>query len=242
MRKVAIPIFLRQWQQPFLNRWKRFWMGWAGLGRDGRWAMRLAAWGTAPHKGRIELARLSPRGYIAPTAEICHRDLWIGKHVFIGDRVVFYQEPNGGPIRLGDRVAFLRDTIVETGFGGGLTVGAESFIHPRCQINAHVGSVNIGSGVMIAANCAFYPHNHGMQPDRPIRRQPLECRGDITVGDEAWLGTGVTLLGGAQIGSGAVIGAGSVVTTRIPDNAIAVGSPAKVVKYRSQISSPTAES
>jgi acetyltransferase-like isoleucine patch superfamily enzyme len=68
-----------------------------------------------------------------------------------------------------------------------------------------------------------------------IRKQPLQSKGGIIVGDEAWLSVGVIVLNGVKIGSHAVIGAGSVVTSDVPDGAIAVGSPAKVVKMRSDI-------
>jgi acetyltransferase-like isoleucine patch superfamily enzyme len=87
---------------------------------------------------------------------------------------------------------------------------------------------------MIAPNCAFYPHDHGMAPGQPIRDQPLQTKGPIIIGDNVWVGAGVVVLGGVEIGEGAVIGAGSVVTTSIPGNAVAVGSPAKVVKFRSE--------
>jgi acetyltransferase-like isoleucine patch superfamily enzyme len=57
-------------------------------------------------------------------------------------------------------------------------------------------------------------------------------KGGIRVGDDAWLGFGVVVLDGVSIGKGAVIGAGAVVTSDIPDNAIACGVPAKVVRAR----------
>jgi acetyltransferase-like isoleucine patch superfamily enzyme len=47
-----------------------------------------------------------------------------------------------------------------------------------------------------------------------------------------WLGRGVAVLKGAHIERGAVIGANSVVAGHIPANAIAVGAPARVVRYR----------
>ena len=64
------------------------------------------------------------------------------------------------------------------------------------------------------------------------RRQILETRGGIKIGNDAWLGFGVIVLDGVNIGEGAIIGAGSVVTDDIPANAIAVGSPARVVSKR----------
>ena len=50
-----------------------------------------------------------------------------------------------------------------------------------------------------------------------------------------WLGFGVIVLSGVSIGKGAAVGAGSVVISDIPDNAIAVGNPARVVKMRKDL-------
>jgi virginiamycin A acetyltransferase len=52
------------------------------------------------------------------------------------------------------------------------------------------------------------------------------------IGNDVWIGVGAIVLRGVTIGDGVVIGANSVVTKDIPDYAIAVGSPAKVIKYR----------
>ena len=55
---------------------------------------------------------------------------------------------------------------------------------------------------------------------------------DIVVEEDVWIGINVTLLAGAYIGRGAIIGACSVVTKKIPPYAIAVGNPAKVIKFK----------
>ncbi len=200
--------------------------------RFGRVATRCAAWFAPPHKSRIPLAYLNEKGYIAASATIHHADLHIGKNVFMDDRVVIYQREEGGPMRIGDRVSILRDTIIETGQGGSFSIGHDSSIHPRCQINAYVSPIEIGSGVMLAPACGLYPYDHGVSPDLPIRMQDLTSKGGIVIGDEAWLAFGVIVLGGVRIGKGAAIGAGSIVTHDIPDYAVAVGAPARVVKMR----------
>lgn len=59
--------------------------------------------------------------------------------------------------------------------------------------------------------------------------------GDVTVGNDVWIGTGVLVVCGnkkLKIGNGAVIGAGSVVTKDVPPFAVAAGNPARVIKYR----------
>ena len=56
--------------------------------------------------------------------------------------------------------------------------------------------------------------------------------GDISVGNDVWIGSHVVVLPGVKIGNSVVIGAHSVVTKDIPDNAVAFGSPAKVIRYR----------
>jgi acetyltransferase-like isoleucine patch superfamily enzyme len=220
---------------PLKRRWARFWMRFAGLSYFGRIATRLATWFAPPHKARVYLAHMNRRGYIEPGATIYHSDLRLGANVFIGDRVIIFQREAGGPVELGDRVYIYRDTTIETGYGGNLTVGAHSSIHPRCQLNAYMAPIQIGSGVMIAPNCAFYSYDHSIAPDEPIRRQPLQTKGGIVIGDESWLGVGVIVLSGVQIGAGAVIGAGSVVMDDVPEGAIAVGAPARVVKMRSEL-------
>ena len=55
---------------------------------------------------------------------------------------------------------------------------------------------------------------------------------DIIVEEDVWIGINVTLLAGAHIGRGAIIGACSVVTKEIPPYAVAVGNPAKVIKFK----------
>jgi len=215
--------------------WIRFWMRHAGLGGGGRLATRLASWFAPPYTARFFLASMNPRGYIDPSAVIHHRDLTLGSNIFIDDRVVLNQASGGGSIKLGDRVHILRDTIIATGSGGNVTIDAETFIQPRCQIMGYKGNIRIGSNVQIAPNCAFYSYGHSFAAGEAIQKQPLITKGGIIISDDVWIGFGVIVLDGVKIGKGAVIGAGSVVTHDIPDEAIAVGNPARVIKMRSNI-------
>ncbi len=213
--------------------WTRFWMLSAGIGIFPRTATRLATWFVPPYYKRITLARIHPRGYTSPSATICHSGLRMGANVFIDDNVLIYQGDGGGEVELADCVHLYRDTIIQTGRGGSLTVGPYTHIQPRCQFSAYMSPIRIGSYVQIAPNCAFYPYDHGFAAGQPIWKQPLRTKGGIIIDDDAWLGVGVIVLDGVRIGRGAVIGAGSVVTHDVPDGAVAAGVPARVVRMRS---------
>jgi len=204
----------------------------AGIKGFRKIGMRLAALSVAPYKGRIYLSDNNPCGFIESSAVIHHPDLRLGKYCFIGSEVVIFERKGGGYIQLDDRVQIYRGTALETGLGGTINVGLNASIHPFCHLYAYLAPINIGQGVMLAPNCALYSYDHSLAPDKPIRLQPPTTKGGIIIGDEAWLGFGTIVLNGVTIGKGAAIGAGSVVTSDIPDNAIAVGNPARVVKMR----------
>jgi len=202
---------------------------------QGRFAGYLATWLAPSYKNRVYLANFNPKGYIAPSATICHTNLSLGGNVYIGDRVTIYQS-NDSAVQLSKGVKLYSDIVIETGDGGIVSIGEGTHIQPRCQLMAYVGSLTIGCRVEIAPNCAFYPYDHGFAPGELIRNQSVKTKGGIVVGDDSWLGVGVIVLDGVRIGKGAVVGAGSVVTKHIPDGAIAVGVPAKVIKMRADLS------
>lgn len=76
-----------------------------------------------------------------------------------------------------------------------------------------------------------YPFNALMESFNHIEGHPAS-KGDIIVGNDVWIAHGAKILSGVTIGDGAIIAANSLVTKDIPPYAIAMGSPAKVVKYR----------
>lgn len=198
-------------------------------------ARRAAEWLTPPHLDRVALAYLNPLGYISTLAQVHHRALFAGTNIFVGDGAVLFQHEGGGAIHLDDYAAIHPQAILENGTGAQIVIGKNSSIHPWCQLRAHLSSIEIGAGVMIAAGCALYSYDHGIAMESPIREQALTSRGPIVVGEDAWLGTGSIILSGVRIGKGAVIGAGSVVTRDVPELAIAVGNPARVMKYRNVV-------
>jgi acetyltransferase-like isoleucine patch superfamily enzyme len=206
----------------------------AGLGPAGRIATWFATWFAPSVYDRFYLAQLNPNGFVSPCATVSHADLRFGQHVFIGDRVILFQDRCGGEVILGARVHLMDDTSIHTGQGGSVRIGADTYIQRGCQLAAYKAPIEIGSGVEIGPRCAFYPYDHGCAPGAPISQQPLQTKGGIAIGDGAWLGYGVIVLSGVHVGKGAIIGAGAVVTKNIPDGAIAAGVPARVLKMRGE--------
>lgn len=109
-------------------------------------------------------------------------------------------------------------------------IGNNTVIGRRNIITAK-NHISIGNDVLIGSDVQIIDHGHGMRRDVPIRLQKAEI-GFVEIGNDVWVGAGAKILMNVKIGNGAVIGANSVVLTDIPEYAIAVGSPAKVVKYR----------
>ena len=87
------------------------------------------------------------------------------------------------------------------------------------------GGITIEDNVMIAANVQLISNNHD-----PYDRYVITCK-PILIKEGAWIGAGATILPGVTIGKYAIIGANSIVNKNIPDYGVAVGSPAKVIKY-----------
>jgi acetyltransferase-like isoleucine patch superfamily enzyme len=181
---------------------------------------------------------MNERGFISPSATLYHPGLRLGKHLFLGDRVMIFRGENGGPVILDDFAHLFGDSLLETGEGGSIRVGSGSRVHRGCQLIAYKSHIQIGRDVGISQNCALYPYQHGVALGTPISQQPLQSKGPIVIDDHAWLGVGTIVLDGVRIGKGAVIGAGSVVTHDIPDGAIAVGAPASVVRMRGDAAAP----
>ena len=138
-----------------------------------------------------------------------------------------------------------------------LTIGAGSYIG-ECDVSLWAANINsphilIGrfnswaNGIQISiggnhpiGNVTSFPFDvqgiinkvfGGDNQFKPLPNKRLN-RFQVIVGHDVWIGKGATIMGGVKIGNGAVIGAKAVVAKDIPPYAVAVGNPARVVKYR----------
>jgi acetyltransferase-like isoleucine patch superfamily enzyme len=161
----------------------------------------------------------------------------LGKGVYLDQGVYLHALPSG--ITIGDNTFVMHHTMLHV-FNfrnlpqAGITIGQNCFIGEFNVIRGQ-GGVSIGNDVYTGPMVQIVAVNHVYDdPHRPIREQGVTAEG-IVIEDDVWIGSGVTVVDGVTIGRGSVIGAGAVVTTDIPPYSIAVGTPAKPIKDRRQL-------
>ena len=182
------------------------------------------------HKGK--------RIFIGKRVKIkCRKKISCGRGVTIGDYTYIDALSRGG-IEFGNNVSLGRNCIIEcTGvirelgekliIEDGVGIAANAFIAVR-------GEVHIGKNCIFGPNVRIHAENHNFSElDTPIRLQGATRKG-VTIGEDCWVGSGVTILDGVHIGNHCIIAAGAVVNKDVPDYAIVGGVPAKVLKMRKE--------
>jgi acetyltransferase-like isoleucine patch superfamily enzyme len=143
------------------------------------------------------------------------------------------------------RRSFYRLVLPRCGADACLCFGTV-FSHPTAEVgrrvyvglNCMLGDVTLGDDVLLGSNVSVINggEQHGIERlDVPIREQPGRWP-RVSIGRDSWVGDRAIVL--ADVGEHCVIGAGSVVTAPIPDYAIAVGVPARVLRYRNDLGAP----
>ena len=112
-------------------------------------------------------------------------------------------------------------------YGLNISIGEGSFVNFDC-VFLDLAPIRIGRHTLIGPKVQLLTALHPF--DAAQRRTGLEAGRPITVGDDCWLGGGVIVCPGVKIGCRCVIGAGSVVTHDIPDDSVAAGNPARVIR------------
>lgn len=134
---------------------------------------------------------------------------------------------NKGKITLGTVVSIwsnINRSRLTTHRGGELIIGDNNFINGAI--------ISATTKVTIGNNCKFGPFSMIIDSDfHNVKDHNKDGEsGEIIIEDDVWIGAKATILKGVTIGKGAVIAVGSVVTKNVPENAIAAGVPAKVIK------------
>jgi acetyltransferase-like isoleucine patch superfamily enzyme len=149
--------------------------------------------------------------------------------VFFG-RDLQLQIAKGAKVRFG-RFVWVGDGTKIRCHEGEVAIGQKTVLGQECTISAYQ-RVRIGEQCVIADRAMFIDFDHNVSDvEQPIRRQGIYKR-DVVVGSNVWIGYGAQILRGVSVGDNAIIGASSVVTRDIPANAVAAGTPARVIRMR----------
>jgi phosphonate metabolism protein (transferase hexapeptide repeat family) len=152
---------------------------------------------------------------IHPTAKV--HECSFGRYTEVGERSILNE------VMFGDYTYVVNDSnIAYTSVG-------------KCTSIAAMTRINPGNHPMERATQAHFTYRsanyfEGAEDDHAFFDWRREHH--VSIGHDAWIGHGVIILPGRSIGTGAVVGAGAVVTRDIPDYAIAVGNPARVLRQR----------
>lgn len=165
-----------------------------------------------------------------------------GNHIRCGKNVKFedFSEIHGlcsCGLNFGDYVTISRGVMIRPSsyyggdYGMGLTMGEHSSIGPYGYVGCS-GKITIGKNVMFGPKCSLFAENHVFSDiTSSIKSQGVQQNG-ITIEDDCWIGSNVTILDGVTIGKGSVIGAGTLVAKDIPAGSVVVDKRDKVMRVR----------
>ena len=159
------------------------------------------------------------------------RKIRIGDNVVVDDNCLIDAkgESNRG-ITIGSGVFLGRNSILSCK-NGDIEIADGANVGFNCEVFS-ASRVTIGKDTLMAAYCYVIGGDHDFSdPSAAVLSQGRRSAG-VGIGAGAWLGAGAKVLDGVTIGDRAIIGAGAVVREAVPDGAIAVGMPARVVGQR----------
>lgn len=159
----------------------------------------------------------------------------------INEHAVFINTQNAaGSIVIGARTLFLGNIQVFK-HGGKVSIGDDCFIGEGTRIWSS-SEIKIGNRCLISHSVNIHDNSShpldskdrhedykkifmsGLQADMKINEAP------VMIGDDVWIGFNSTVMKGVTIGKGAIIGANTVITKDVPDYAVVIGNPARIIK------------
>ncbi|MCL6261551.1 sugar O-acetyltransferase [Aquiflexum sp. TKW24L] len=121
-------------------------------------------------------------------------------------------------------------------YGKHISIGENTFINTNA-VFLDCNRIDIGKNVLIGPNVQIYTATHPISATERIVQNPEPNQAPyktkalpVRIGDNCWIGGNTIILPGITIGNNVTVAAGSLVTKDIPDNKLAMGSPAKIIR------------
>ena len=150
--------------------------------------------------------------------------------VFLGRDVRLEARPGMGRLEIG-RFVHIGDGNRIRCHEGSLRIGDKAVFGASNTVNCYL-DIEFGESVLLSDWIYVCDFDHRYADVQlPIKDQGI-VKTPVRIGPETWIGTKVTILRGATVGRGCVLGAHAVVRGDVPDHAVAVGAPARVVRDR----------
>jgi acetyltransferase-like isoleucine patch superfamily enzyme len=185
-----------------------------------RWVVRHRAWTPWYLLRYLRLARLRIR----------HPHVVLKGMVFLGRKVEIEARPGYGRLEIG-RWVHLGDGTSLRCHEGSMRIGDKVVMGRNNTLNCYL-DVEVGAATLLADWVYVTDFDHRTEDvHRPIKDQGI-VKSPVRIGPDTWVGVKVSVLRGSRVGRGCVLGAHAVVRGDIPDHAIAVGAPARVVRDR----------
>lgn len=185
-------------------------------------------------------SRLTGKVIINKHTQICDSEI-SGNDVKIGESCHLIRSYLSGNVELKDHVKLLGPLNIFS--QSKVSIGSNTTLNgPNFDIYAQINEVTIGKFCSIARNTSFQEYNHKYRRIssyfiqhnifKEKLKEDIESKGNISVGNDVWIGAGSIILSGTEIGNGCIIAANSVVSGKVPDYSIYGGSPATFIKKR----------
>lgn len=113
----------------------------------------------------------------------------------------------------------------------GIVVGDNVSIHPMCYVDGS-GGVVVGSDVSIAHSVTIMSSEHNYSDCSVLINNQGVRLLNVVIESNVWIGAGVKILAGSKVGSGCVVAAGAVVKSRLVNDGVYAGVPARLIKSR----------
>ena len=148
------------------------------------------------------------------------------------------------PSKVKERAAMLRQMFAEVGEGCYIESPLHAnwggkHVHFGCNVYANFGltlvddtHIYVGDRTKLGPGVIIATAGHPILPE--LRQKAMQYNMPVRIGSNCWLGAGVIVLPGVNIGDNTVVGAGSVVTKDLPANVVAVGNPCRVLRQIGQ--------